>query len=74
MPETALYPTIKHFLEAAGFRVKGEVQGCDIVAVRDCEPLHLAVLEMKLGFSLELLLQAVDRMRAAEEVLASRAG
>jgi hypothetical protein len=48
--------------------VKGEVCGCDIVAVRDEAPLQLAIVEMKLGFSLDLLLQAVDRMRAADEV------
>ena len=68
MSETTLYPGVKRFLEAAGFRVKGEVEGCDVVAVRDDEPLQLTVVEMKLGFSLELLLQAVDRMRAADEV------
>lgn len=68
MPETALYPTVKAFLEAVGFEVKGEVCGCDIVAVRNEEPSRLAVVEMKLGFSLDLLLQGVDRMRAADEV------
>ena len=68
MAETALYPTVKRFLEAAGYRVKGEVAGCDVVAVRDGEPPQLTVVEMKLGFSLELLLQAVDRARAADEV------
>lgn len=67
MPETALYPTVKRFFEAAGFEVKGEVCGCDIVAVRGGEPLRLAIVEMKLGFSLDLLLQAVDRMRVADE-------
>ena len=68
MPETALYPTVKGFLKAAGFEVKGEVCGCDIVAVRGEEPSRLAIVEMKLGFSLDLLLQAVDRMCAADEV------
>lgn len=68
MSETALYPAVKRFLEAAGFCVKGEVCGCDVVAVRDNEHLHLAIVEMKVGFNLELLLQAVDRMRAADEV------
>lgn len=68
MAETALYPTVKRFLEAAGFRVKGEVAGCDVVAVREGEAPVLAVVEMKLGFSLELLLQAVDRARVADEV------
>jgi hypothetical protein len=68
MPETVLYPTVKRFLEAAGFQVKGEVHGCDIVAVRDGEPARMAVVEMKLGFNLDLLLQAVDRLRVADEV------
>jgi hypothetical protein len=68
MSETTLYPTVKRFLEAAGFCVKGEVGGCDIVAVREGEPPQLTVVEMKLGISLELLLQAVDRVRAADEV------
>jgi hypothetical protein len=68
MAETALYPIVKRFLEAAGFRVKGEICGCDAVAIRDGEKQRLAVVEMKLGFNLELLLQAVDRMRSADEV------
>ncbi len=68
MLETALYPTVKRFLEAAGFQVKGEVHGCDIVAVQNGEPQLLAIVEMKLGFNLDLLLQAVDRMRVADEI------
>jgi hypothetical protein len=68
MSETALYPAVKRFLEAAGFHVKGEVNGCDVVAVRHAERLQLAIVEMKLGFNLDLLLQATDRLRAADEV------
>ena len=68
MSETALYPIVKRFLESAGFRVKGEVCGCDVVAIRDDESLQLTVVEMKSGFSLESLLQAVDRVRVADEV------
>ena len=68
MSEVSLYPAVKRFLEAAGFDVKGEVKNCDIVAVRPDEPLTLAIVEMKLGFNLELLLQAADRMRLADEV------
>jgi hypothetical protein len=59
---------VKRFLEAAGFAVKGEVCGCDIVAVRDGEPPQLAIVELKRGFNLDLLLQAVDRLRPADEV------
>jgi hypothetical protein len=68
MGETALYPAVKQFLEAAGFEAKGEICGCDIVAVRDGDPPRLAIIEMKRGFNLDLLLQAVDRMRPADEV------
>src|ERR1700728_5174906 len=68
MSETSLYPAIKRCLEAAGFDVKGEVMGCDIVAVRRCEPAALTIVEMKLGLSLELLLQVTDRARLADEV------
>ena len=68
MPETSLYPAVKRFLEAASFDVKGEVKGCDIVAVRAGEGLTLTIVEMKLGFTLDLLLQVTDRMRAADEV------
>jgi hypothetical protein len=68
MLETSLYPIVKRFLETAGFRVKGEVDGCDVAAVRDGEPLQLAIVEMKRGFNLDLLLQAMDRRRIADEV------
>ena len=68
MAEVSLYPAVKRFLQAAGFAVKGEVNGCDVVAVRGDAAQTLAIVEMKLGFNLELLLQATDRMRAADEV------
>jgi hypothetical protein len=68
MLETSLYPVVKQFLEKAGYHVKGEVSGCDAVAVEDGEPQRLAIVEMKRGFNLDLLLQAVDRLHAADEV------
>ena len=68
MSEISLYPAVKRFLEEAGFEVKGEVRGCDIVAVRAGEPLMLTIVEMKLGLTLDLLLQVTDRMRVADEV------
>ncbi|MBL0373263.1 hypothetical protein JJB09_14595 [Rhizobium sp. KVB221] len=66
--ETALYPPVKLFLEAAGYAVKGEIGGCDIVALCDGEPPVLVVCELKLTFNLELILQAVDRASSADEV------
>jgi hypothetical protein len=68
MPETSLYPAVKRFLEGARFCVKGEVNGCDAVAVQEGGQLRLAIVEMKLGFNLDLLLQAMDRMRMPDEV------
>ena len=72
--ETSLYAAVKAHLEALGYQAKGEVCGCDIVAVREGEAPFLVVTELKLGFSLELLLQGVDRLAVADEVwLAVRA-
>lgn len=66
--ETDLYGPVKQFLEAQGFTVKGEVGGCDLVAVREGEPPLLLVGELKLGFNLDLLLQGVDRLAAGDQV------
>lgn len=66
--ETALYAAVKAFLEAQGFTAKGEVGGCDVVAVRAGEPPVLVVCELKRGFTLDLLLQAADRMAVADAV------
>jgi hypothetical protein len=54
--------------ETLGFTVKGEVCGCDLVAIREDEPPVVVIGELKLSFSLELLLQAVDRTAACDEV------
>src|SRR5947209_18994358 len=71
--ETALYPPVKRFLERLGFTVKGEVGGCDLVALSGDEPPLVVIGELKLSFNLELLLQAVDRAGACDEVwLAAR--
>ena len=66
--ETALYLPVKRFLEKLGFTVKGEVGGCDLVALSDGDPPIVVIGELKLTFNLELILQAVDRAAAADEV------
>lgn len=66
--ETALYPPVKAFLERHGFTVKAEVRGCDLLAVRAGEPPLVVIGELKLGLSMELILQAVDRLALADEV------
>jgi hypothetical protein len=71
--ETALYLPVKRFLENLGFMVKGEVGGCDLVALSGDDPPVVVIGELKLSFNLELVLQAVDRAGAADEVwLAAR--
>lgn len=66
--ETALYAPIKRFLECHGFEVKGEICGYDIVGLAPGEPPLVVVTELKLSFSLELLLQAVERTRSSDIV------
>ncbi len=66
--ETALYLPIKSFLEAAGYAVKGEIGGCDLVGLTDGEPPVVVICELKMTFNLELVLQAVDRAAASDEV------
>jgi hypothetical protein len=66
--ETALYHPIKAFLEAAGYAVKGEIGGCDLVGLTDAEPPVVVICELKMTFNLELILQAVDRAAASDEV------
>jgi len=67
-PETSLYAPVKRYLEALGFTVKGEVCGSDLVAIRGDEPPIVVIGELKLSFSLDLVLQAVDRTAACDEV------
>ena len=66
--ETALYLPVKRFLEAAGLSVKGEICGCDLVALDGNEPAAVVIGELKQSFTLELVLQAVERSAAADEV------
>jgi len=66
--ETSLYLPVKSFLETAGYVVKGEVGGCDLVGLSEGDPTVVVICELKLSFNLELILQAVDRAAIADEV------
>lgn len=64
--ETQLYAPVKAHLESLGYVVKGEIGAADVVALRDgCEPL---IVELKTGFSLTLLQQAVARQAVTDVV------
>lgn len=63
--ETDLYPPVKAFLEGLGFAVKSEVGPADVVGVKGDE---MVVVELKTGFSLTLLQQAVARQALTDQV------
>ena len=66
MRETDLYPPVKAFLEGQGYEVKAEVGPADVVACRgDEDPV---VVELKTGFSLTLVHQAVARQAITDAV------
>ena len=64
--ESDLYAPVKALLEGQGYVVKGEVRGCDVVAVRGDEPP--VVVELKRAFGLALVLQGVDRLALTDLV------
>jgi len=66
--ETSLYLPVKRFLETLGFDVKGEICGCDLVALRGDDAPVVVVGELKLSFNLDLVLQGVDRTPASDEI------
>ncbi|QXZ81312.1 DUF2161 domain-containing phosphodiesterase [Rhizobium sp. L51/94] len=66
--EKTLYLPVKAFLESAGYRVKGEIGGCDVVGLGGDDPDIVVICELKLTFNLELVLQAVDRASVCDEV------
>lgn len=63
--ESDLYQPIKDYLDSLGYDTKGEVKDCDIAATRDNE---LIVVELKKGFTIELLYQAIERQKIADSV------
>lgn len=66
MQETDLYPPVKQFFEDEGFEVKAEVNGCDVVARKDDAPT--VIIELKITFSIELILQAIERQKLSDDV------
>ncbi|MGO9741785.1 MAG: DUF2161 domain-containing phosphodiesterase [Roseiarcus sp.] len=66
--ESELYAPVKRFLEGLGFACKGEIGGCDLVGLEGDDPPVVVIGELKLAFNLELVLQAVDRAGAGDEI------
>ncbi len=66
MKESDLYVPVKTYLAAQGYDVKAEIGDCDLMAIRGDEPP--VVIELKLTFSLALVMQGVARQRLVEDV------
>lgn len=66
LKETDLYLPVKTLLEAQGYEVKAEIGHVDIMACRgDEEPV---IVELKTGFTLALINQAIDRLAITDHV------
>ena len=66
MKETDLYPPVKALFEGLGYTVKAEIGAADIVAQRGNDaPI---IIELKLGFTLALLHQAIARQKMTDDV------
>jgi hypothetical protein len=48
-----LYRPVKSFLEGLGFAVKGEIGGCDLLALRGNDPSVVVIGELRMTFNLE---------------------
>lgn len=66
MKEADLYPPLKAYLEGQGYTVKSEIGACDIMARRGDEPA--VIVEMKITFSLALVMQGVARQGMFDDV------
>lgn len=73
--ESELYHPVKAFLEQAGYTVRGEVEGCDLVAMKagaggqmEGEPEEPVIVELKKTFNLPLLYQAIERLEVTDRV------
>tara|TARA_Y100000385_G_C12970449_1_gene583780 strand:+ start:315 stop:998 length:684 start_codon:yes stop_codon:yes gene_type:complete len=66
MKESDLYQPLKNYLENQGYDVKGEIQNCDVMAIREDEPP--VIVELKLTFNLQVILQSVERLGLTSNV------
>lgn len=64
--EADLYAPVKAYLQRQGYDVKGEVGAVDVMAVRKGDPAVL--VELKLGFTLALFHQGIDRLAVTDLV------
>ena len=63
--EVDLYEPIKNYFTEQKYDVYGEVNDCDVVAVKEEE---LIIVELKLRLNLDLVMQATKRQRLTDQV------
>lgn len=63
--ETDLFPPVRDYLTRLGYEVRAEVHHCDVTARRGED---LVLIELKRGFSTDLLIQAAARQRVTDSV------
>lgn len=63
--EVDLYKPIKKYFLCEDYQVFGEVNDCDIAAIKDDE---IVIIELKLTLSVDLLIQAAKRQRLTDQV------
>jgi len=64
--ESDLYLPVKRLLESHRYEVKGEVQDCDVLAIRGADAP--VVVELKVTLNLDVILQAVARLSLTPHV------
>ncbi len=64
--ESDLYSPVKAYLQAQGYDVKAEIGDCDLMAIRGDEAP--VIVELKLTFSLALVMQGVTRQSMFDDV------
>lgn len=65
--EEELYMPIKQYFSNLGYEVKAEVKHCDLVAWH-ADTEEMVIVELKKSFNLNVLLQAIERQRLADNV------
>jgi hypothetical protein len=65
--ETELYAPVKSLFEGLGYEVKSEVNGCDLIALRE-EETEPVIVELKKTFNLPLLFQGIHRLKLSSTV------
>ncbi|MFJ7935875.1 DUF2161 domain-containing phosphodiesterase [Sporosarcina sp. NPDC096371] len=63
--EVDLYQPVKNHFIKEGYDVYGEVNHCDVAAVKESE---LVIVELKLSLTIDLLIQATKRQRMTDQV------